>query len=66
MKYQYVGDGAGVPGLPHVINDAEAAALGVTELLQQAVANGSYAPEVTPTPIERGEKKSKKGDVNNG
>lgn len=65
MKYQYVGDGVGVPGLPHEIDDAEAAALGVTELLKQAVENGSYAP--TPTPIERGvEKKSKKGELNNG
>lgn len=40
--------GAGVPGLPHVITDEEAAALGVSELLKAAIHNGSYV-EQTPT-----------------
>ena len=42
MNYKYVGDGAGVPGLPHEISDEEAEALGVTELLMAALENGSY------------------------
>lgn len=42
MTYTYVGDGMGVPGLPHVITEAEAEALGVSALLQEAIANGNY------------------------
>lgn len=34
--------GAGVPGLPHEITEAQAAALGVSEILLTAIANGSY------------------------
>lgn len=34
--------GAGVPGLPHEITEAQAAALGVSEILLAAIANGSY------------------------
>jgi hypothetical protein len=41
-KYKYVGDGMGVPGLPHEISDEEVEALGVTELLKAALENGSY------------------------
>ncbi len=44
MKYQYVGDGAGIIGLPHEISDEEAEQLGVGELLRAAIENGSYAP----------------------
>ena len=40
--YQYVGDGAGIPGLPHEITDEEAEAKGVTRILQAAIENGSY------------------------
>ena len=40
--YQYVGDGAGVPGLPHQVSDEEAAALGLTEMLNDAVKDGVY------------------------
>jgi hypothetical protein len=47
MKYVFVGEGMGVPGLAHEISDEEAAEQGVTELLQTAVGNGSYAPIVT-------------------
>jgi hypothetical protein len=36
-RYRYVGQGQGVPGLPHEIDDEEAKRLGLTELLQQAV-----------------------------
>jgi hypothetical protein len=41
-QYQFVGDGMGVPGLPHMISDEEAAELGVSELLMAAVENGNY------------------------
>jgi hypothetical protein len=41
-NYQYVGDGAGVPGLPHEISDEEAADLNVTDILLEAITNGSY------------------------
>jgi hypothetical protein len=37
-----VGDGAGVPGLPHEIDEAEAKRSGVGDLLQAAIANGNY------------------------
>jgi hypothetical protein len=69
MTYKFVGDGTGVPGLPHEITDAEAKELGVSEILKEAVKNGSYVESVSLTPdpssTGRGEKKSK-GDVNNG
>ncbi len=42
MKYKFVGEGLGIPGLPHEITEEEAQALGLTELLQAAVANGNY------------------------
>lgn len=45
MKYRYVGDGLGIPGLPHEITDEEAVELGLSELLKAAVENGSYQPE---------------------
>lgn len=48
-NYKYVGDGLGVPGLPHVLTDEEAKALGVGDLLKQAVTLGYYV-EVTPPP----------------
>lgn len=42
MQYKYVGDGLGVPGLPHEISDEEAQEQGVSELLHAAIENGSY------------------------
>ncbi len=54
MKYKYIGDGAGVPGLPHEITDEEAQAQGLSDLLMAAVANGSYqAVESTSPPRNR-------------
>ena len=55
-RYRFNGAGDGVPGLPHEITDEQARELGLTELLGQAVATGTYA-EVKPerTRIERGE-----------
>lgn len=45
MNYRYVGDGEGIPGLPHEISDDEAAELGVSEILKAALENGSYVEE---------------------
>lgn len=53
MQYKYVGDGAGVPGLPHEITDAEAEELGVTDLLLAAVENGSYAAVQETSPVTK-------------
>ena len=44
-KYKFVGEGAGVPGLPHEITEEEAEALGLSELLEAAVENGNYREE---------------------
>lgn len=48
--YKFVGSGEGVPGLPHVISDEEAAALGVSEILKAAVENGNYVEISTTSP----------------
>lgn len=40
--YKYVGNGLGVPGLPHEISDREAEKLGVSDVLRAAIENGSY------------------------
>lgn len=41
--YRFVGDGLGVPGLPHEISRSEAQDLGVEELLDQAIQAGVYS-----------------------
>ena len=40
--YRYCGDGAGIAGLPHEVTDEEARALGMLDVLQAALKNGSY------------------------
>lgn len=40
--YQYVGDGAGVPGLPHEISALQAREMGLIDLLDAAIENGTY------------------------
>jgi len=60
MKYKFVGDGAGVPGLPHEISDEEAEALGVTELLKAALENGSYVEDQLSAVSNQRSAKSKK------
>jgi hypothetical protein len=40
--YMFVGEGAGVPGLPHIITITQALELGVIEILKGAIANGNY------------------------
>lgn len=62
MIYKYIGDGAGVPGLPHEISDEEAQGLGVTDLLKAALENGSYA-EAPSSAQDKLEKKSKRPSV---
>jgi hypothetical protein len=37
-----VSRGAGVPGLPHEVTEAQAFAAGVLDILIEAIANGSY------------------------
>lgn len=72
-SFRYVGNGAGVPGLPHEITDEGAKALGVEELLKEAVNNGSYV-EVNERPdldtrgknIRATRSADKESEVNNG
>ncbi len=45
--YKYVGDGLGVPGLPHQITEDEAKQLGISEILKDAIAAGNYKLETT-------------------
>lgn len=40
--YKFIGEGDGVPGLPHEVSETEAAQLGVTGLLKDAIGNGVY------------------------
>lgn len=49
MKYHYIGDGAGVIGLPHEITDEDAERDGLTDLLAAALDNGSYVAVETAT-----------------
>lgn len=45
--FKFAGAGDGVPGLPHEVTDEQAAELGLTTLLRQAVEAGTFA-EVKP------------------
>ena len=59
MKYKYAGPDAGIAGLPHEVTTEEAAELGVSKILEDAIKNGSYvAVETTqappPTPPQMG------------
>lgn len=69
-KYKFVGDGIGVPGLPHELTDEDVAALGVEKLLEEAVKNGNYV-EVSdgadphPSLLPLREKVRKAKEVNN-
>lgn len=61
--YQFIGEGSGVPGLPHEISRAQAQADGVEKLLNAAITAGNYRRmDASPTP-----KKSKEvTDVTDG
>lgn len=62
-NYKYVGNGMGVPGLPHFVTDEEAELIGMKEVLKQALANGSYV-EVTADKQTKNLKKE--SEVNDG
>ena len=74
-KFEYVGNGMGVPGLPHLVSDDEAALLGVLHILNEAIKNGNYVetpsalraspPNAESTNLGEKSGKVKKG-VNNG
>lgn len=46
-QYKYVGNGEGIPGLPHEVDEDKAASRGVLDLLLAAVQAGQYV-EVKP------------------
>jgi hypothetical protein len=55
IVYVFVGEGIGIPGLPHRVTQVEAAQLGLSDVLSKAITDGSYAfiqpkAEVEPTP----------------
>jgi hypothetical protein len=66
MQYKYIGDGAGIAGLPHVVTDEEAAATGVTEILRAALENGSYVSTETAGGPTSPPRQIKKKEVMNG
>lgn len=63
MKYKFIKNGDGIPGLPHEITDEQAKAQGLEPLLKAAIAAGAYAPQ--PLPKTEQEVKSKK-EMTNG
>jgi len=42
MKYKFVGNGRGIPGLPHEVSDEDVKVLGMEEVLKAALKNGNY------------------------
>lgn len=54
--YIYVGGGDGIPGLPHQITDQQAAAEGLTELLNSAIDSGAYIEQADEKPAKKKEK----------
>lgn len=63
MKWIYLRNDDGIPGLPKVITDEEAEAAGLTVLLAGAIEVGAYAAEETHPPVEM-KKGKKKNEVN--
>lgn len=61
-QYHYVGDGAGIIGLPREVTREEAEALGVLDLLEQAIRDGKYVEAQIDAP--KTTKKTK--EVTNG
>ena len=49
-QFRFVGDGAGVPGLPHVISEDQARSDGVLELLEAAIQAGNYVEDTSSSP----------------
>ncbi len=55
-RYRYVGEGAGVPGLPWEVTEEEAKLVGASEILKAAIANGNYVEvKAEPAPSRRRE-----------
>jgi hypothetical protein len=44
--------GAGIPGLPHEVTEAQAQALGLEAELKAGIANGSYKPKQQAEPVK--------------
>ena len=42
VKYEFTGDGLGIPGLPHLISKDQARALGLQSELEAAIKAGKY------------------------
>ena len=61
-NYKYVGNGMGVPGLPHLVSDDEAAELGVLHILREAIENGSYVEVTPPQPLPKWESANWRGE----
>lgn len=61
-KFQYVGEGLGVPGLPHEVTDEDAKRDGLEALLAEAIKNGSYVEVKAAAP----EKRPATKEVSNG
>lgn len=66
MQYKYIGDGAGIVGLPHVVTDEEAAAAEVIDILHAALENGNYVAVETAAEKPRASKKKTESEVTNG
>ena len=49
-SFHFVGTGDGIPGLPHLVTDEEAKALGLSDVLRSAIANGNYVEEKASKP----------------
>ena len=47
-RYRFIGDGAGVPGLPHELTEEDAHKLGIETLLMEALKNGAYEEVKSP------------------
>ncbi len=67
-KYKFIGEGMGIPGLPHEITDEQAKKDGVGALLEQAVMLGLYEEVKEPVKVSKSkvEPFGSKGDVNDG
>lgn len=66
-QYRYIGDGEGIPGLPHLLTAAWAEQHGVLGLMQDAIAAGKYE-EITPKKAgkDAGKEKPENNEVNDG
>ena len=66
QKYRYCGAGAGIAGLPHEVNDAEAEKRGVTKILSAALKAGAYIKIPSEPEEESGEEILDQKEIDNG